>query len=86
MDCSLPGPSVHGIFQARVLEWVTIAFSQLDMTERLSTAQGLDHVHLVLQLGHYDLASVDRGHSALGLSKGTTHTCLEPRLGTACQS
>ena len=21
-DCSLPGPSVHGIFQARVLEWV----------------------------------------------------------------
>jgi len=27
MDCSLPGPSVHGIFQARVLEWVAIAFS-----------------------------------------------------------
>ena len=27
MDCSLPGSSVHGIFQARVLEWVAIAFS-----------------------------------------------------------
>ena len=27
MDCSLPGPSAHGIFQARVLEWVAIAFS-----------------------------------------------------------
>ena len=27
MDCSSPGPSVHGIFQARVLEWVAIAFS-----------------------------------------------------------
>ena len=26
-DCSLPGSSVHGIFQARVLEWVAIAFS-----------------------------------------------------------
>ena len=26
MDCSLPGSSVHGIFQARVLEWVAIAF------------------------------------------------------------
>ena len=26
-DCSLPGFSIHGIFQARVLEWVTIAFS-----------------------------------------------------------
>ena len=27
MDCSLPGSSVHGIFQARVLEWVVIALS-----------------------------------------------------------
>src|SRR5574342_198017 len=27
MDCSPPGPSIHGIFQARVLELVTIAFS-----------------------------------------------------------
>ena len=27
VDCSLPGPSIHGIFQARVLEWVAIAFS-----------------------------------------------------------
>ena len=27
MDCSLPGSSVHGICQARVLEWVAIAFS-----------------------------------------------------------
>ena len=29
MDYSLPGSSVHGIFQARVLEWVAIAFSDL---------------------------------------------------------
>ena len=28
MDCSLPGSSVHGIFQARVLEWVEISFSR----------------------------------------------------------
>ena len=28
MDCSLPGSSVHGIFQARILEWVAIAFSR----------------------------------------------------------
>ena len=27
MDCSPPGSSVHGIFQARVLEWGAIAFS-----------------------------------------------------------
>ena len=28
MDCSLPGSSIHVIFQARVLEWVTISFSR----------------------------------------------------------
>ena len=28
MDCSLPGSSIHGTFQARVLEWGTIAFSR----------------------------------------------------------
>ena len=28
MDCSLPGSSVHGIFQARLLEWGAIAFSK----------------------------------------------------------
>ena len=28
MDCRTPGPSVHGIFQARVLAWVAIAFSE----------------------------------------------------------
>ena len=27
MDCSLPGSSAHGLFQARVLEWGAIAFS-----------------------------------------------------------
>ena len=29
MDCSLPGSSAHGIFQARILEWGAIAFSYL---------------------------------------------------------
>ena len=29
MDCILPGSSAHGIFQARVLEWGTIAFSEV---------------------------------------------------------
>ena len=31
MDCSLPGSPVHGIFQARVLEWGAIAFSAILM-------------------------------------------------------
>ena len=30
MDCSLPGSSVHGIFQASVLEWIAIAFSTME--------------------------------------------------------
>ena len=28
MDCSPPGSSVHGIFQARIMEWVAISFSR----------------------------------------------------------
>ena len=28
MDCSLPVSSIHGIFQARVLEWIAISFSR----------------------------------------------------------
>ena len=29
VDCSLPGSSVHGILQARILEWVAISFSRV---------------------------------------------------------
>ena len=29
MDCNLPGSSVHGILQARILEWVDISFSNM---------------------------------------------------------
>ena len=32
MDCNPPGSSIHGIFQARVLEWVAIAFSDIYAT------------------------------------------------------
>ena len=31
MDCSLPGSLVHGIFQAKVLEWGAIAFSRISL-------------------------------------------------------
>ena len=34
MDCSLPGSSFHGIFQARVLEWHAIAFSRITTWKR----------------------------------------------------
>ena len=35
MDCSPPGSSVHGIFQARVLEWGAIAFSMTSPDQNL---------------------------------------------------
>ena len=37
MDCSLPGSSVHRIFQARVLEWVAIAFSMTNLDSMLKS-------------------------------------------------
>ena len=35
MDCSLPGSSIHGIFQTRVLEWGAIAFSDITTSKYL---------------------------------------------------
>ena len=46
MDCSLPGSSIHGIFQARVLEWGAIAFSreigQFHLKIRVGKGRGED--------------------------------------------
>ena len=39
MDCSLPGSSVHGIFQARVLECIAIAFSSKKATATQTLSQ-----------------------------------------------
>ena len=40
MDCSLPGSFVHGIFQARVLEWGAIAFSMTKAKGLLNNENG----------------------------------------------
>ena len=56
MDCSLPGSSVHGIFQARVLEWGAIAFSVSIMSSKsnhvaengiISTFLWLSNIHCI---------------------------------------
>ena len=39
LDCSLPGSSVHGIFQARTLEWVTVFSSR-------GSSQSRDQTHI----------------------------------------
>ena len=43
MDCSLPGSSIRGIFQARGLEWGAIAFSALVITELQIETSMRDH-------------------------------------------
>ena len=49
MDCSLPGSSVHGIFQARVLELGAIAFSETNLDSILKSRDTTfpTKVHLV---------------------------------------
>ena len=42
MDCSPPGSSVHGIFQAKVLEWGAIAFSDDHVSSSESESLGKD--------------------------------------------
>ena len=41
MDCSPPGSSVHGVFQARVLEWGAIDFSKHNMVKKSSSSLNL---------------------------------------------
>ena len=46
MDCSLPGSSIHGIFQARVLEWGAVAFSTLYVYKCIiSLKTSRTHIH-----------------------------------------
>ena len=49
MDCSLPGSSIHGIFQARVLEWGVIAFSNGNKPLGLTQLKWEGVVHNLLE-------------------------------------
>ena len=55
MDCSPPGSSVHGIFQARALEWGAIAFSDYLRQKCLNGDQGnpIMVLLLLLLLSHF---------------------------------
>ena len=44
MDRSLPGSSIHGIFQARVLEWVAIAFSEFPLIPPQTSVSSCPHI------------------------------------------
>ena len=53
MDCSLPGASIHGIFQARVLEWGAIAFSETYYKHENTFDVNLDYLAEAVQFLHY---------------------------------
>ena len=58
MDCSLPGSSIHGIFQARGLEWGAIAFSVKCMRKeerRREGKEGDNPSESLLQISVYTL-------------------------------
>ena len=54
MDCSLPGSSVHGIFQARVLEWGAIALS--GDKARYGLSSGMNRHLTLLSMQHFPLS------------------------------
>ena len=61
MDCSLPGSSVHGIFQAEVLDWGANAFSSL-----LLIIQGLGTFLFLFFKTHFDVLLFPKIHSLSG--------------------
>jgi len=64
MDCSPPGSSVHGISQARILEWVSILLQGIFLTERSNL--GLLHCRWVF----YHLSHQGSGVSSYSLLQG----------------
>ena len=49
MDCSPPGSSLHGVFQARVLEWGAIAFSEIHLSsQQIVTNQSFSILELLI--------------------------------------
>ena len=65
MDCSLPGSSVHGIFQARVLEWGAMAFFGATVYEVTKSRHDLVTKQQQASLCQ-TTAPVGRGHSPTG--------------------
>ena len=56
MDCSLPGSSIHGIFQARVPEWGAIAFSEIKWSSELNSPIPIDFSSLIPTMSMFTLA------------------------------
>ena len=71
MDCSLPGSSTHGIFQARVLEWGAIAF----YTWTLPDGQYQNQIDYILCSQRWR-SSIQLAKTRLGADCGSDHELL----------
>ena len=80
MDCSPPGSSVHGIFQARILEWVAIFSSRgIFPTQRLNRGL-LYHRQVLYHLSHQKIAELTKNWILLTLEQGDKLTWTHPDL------
>ena len=75
MDCSLPCSSIHGIFQARVLEWGAIAFSAMEYYSAIKKSELMPLAATWMDLEIVTLSEVtqtekDRYHT-ISLASGT---------------
>ena len=93
MDCSLPGPSIHGIFQARVLEWGATAFSKKRTQKHKWTECYVNELYLLTnhpvfiglkqqlpifsQLGGWAEDSGNGSPPPQGMSWAPAHVCIQ---------
>ena len=68
MDCSPPGSSVHGILQARILEWVAISFSREASQPRDRTHASCIGRQILYHLNHLESPLVIRNYKYLGIA------------------
>ena len=76
MDCSLPGSSIHGVFQARILEWVAISFSRRSSQPRDWTQ--ISHTvgrRFIVWATREVLSPVQKPGLALGAQRWNQSTC-----------
>ena len=68
MDCSLPGSSVHGILQVRILEWVAVPFSRgssepRDWAQVSHIAGGFFTIWATREAPNHDIVYLNHGHA-----------------------
>ena len=59
---SPPGSSGPGILQARILEWVAIAFSELDMTEKVNNNKNMLTPMSLWLMDHFEPKAIENQH------------------------